>query len=248
MKESKFVVEKNFSGLNCTELMEPVVNHLATEYFVENYETIIKQARKMSGVDPHKVEDLVNDVFKSLLEGENAGEGYDISHSREGSVIGVADFVYGRLKMYSKNRRYAVEGCDRRVSTKRIGDTTVTNVEFDIGYASTLIDLSESDHMDSLQRALMTAHSYDAEIESIEDEMSLRNDIEFCLDFNEVVGMDLMNLFRNMDAFSAAFDASIFDSLKAAMKEHDELGEALHNVLTTAVKQRSLFDAVLATF
>lgn len=247
MKDTTYTVEKNFSGLNCTNLMEPEINHLATEYCVDNYETILRQARKMNGVDPAKVEDLVQDVMVSLLKSENEGEGYDISHSREGSVITVADFVFGRLKNYSRNRKYSLSGCNQHISSKRVGDTVVTVVDYDELYASP--DMSgNTEDMDAVQRAFANAHSYDAEIESIEDSMSLRKDVEFCIDFDEVVGINFLNLFRNIDAFSESFDSSIFDGLKAKLKYHDELGQALENALTSAVKHRSLFDEVIAQF
>ena len=243
MRENTYF-EKNLSGLNCTELIEPEINHQASEYFVENYNTIMSQARKMNGVDPDKVEDLVHDVMISLLNSENAGEGYSMDHSRQGSLITVADFVYGRLKAYSKNRKYSIDGCDRHISTKRVGNETVTVVDFDIAFAS-VSDGTDTDDMDSMQRAFANAACYDDEIELIEESLTLRKDIETCLEMDERCCMSFLALFRNIDMFVDNFDNSIFDRLKAAIREDKEFGEALMNVLSTASKHRGMFDTAV---
>lgn len=240
-------VEKTFGSLICSKLVEPEVNHVASEYFTEHYNEIKRQASKMVGVDPSKVEDLVNDVYESILRGENEGNGYDIDHSHEGSIITVADFVYGRLKLYSKNRRYAAEGCDRHVSTKRVNNQVVTTVDFDVAYASP-DNSRDLDEMTGIQRAYANASCIDDDIELINDTVSLRQDIEFCLDFSSVVGMNFLNLFKNIDMFTANMDSSIFDNLREQLKYHDELSDALYSVLSSAANHRAVFDAVVETF
>lgn len=237
-------VEKNFSGLNCDTLLEPNVNHLASEYMTEHYEEILGSVRKFVGIDINKSEDLVHDVFLSIIQSELEGEGYSISKSNDGDVITVREFVYGRLKGYSKNKNYAREGCDKHTSKKMVKGNAVSVVDFDIIPASSDGD---PESMDSIQRAYSNASSYDMSIESIDSEMSLRQDIKFCLEFNDVVGFNLINLFRNIDVFSTNFDNSILDGLREKMKYHNEFGDALVNVLLCAKDHRSVYDQVLAT-
>ena len=239
-----YVVEKTFSGLRCTKLVEPEINHLASDYMLEHYESIKAQVRKMVGVDTNKVEDLVNDVFASILEAENNGNGYSMDHSREGSIITVADFVYGRLKLYSKNRKYGVEGCDRHVSTKRVNGETITVIDFDIAYASP-DDSKDIEDMTGMQRAYANASNLVDEMEMVEEIADLRQNVEFCIDFDNVVGMNFRNLFKNIDAFNQNIDSSIFDNLREQLKQHDQLSEALFQVLTAAVKHRDVFDVVV---
>lgn len=239
-----YTVEKTLSGLGCSKLVEPEINHLASEFILENYEEIKRQARKMVGVDPFKVEDLVNDVYVSILNSENEGNGFSIDHSREGSIITPSEFVYGRLKLYSKNRRYSIDGCDRHVSTKRVNGENVTVVDFDIAFASP--DYSKDvEDMTGMQRAYANASNLVDDVEMIEDTADLRKNIEFCIDFDKVVGMSFRSLFEHIDEFSQEIDSSVFDHLREQLKIHDELGEALFNVLSAAVKHRAVFDAVL---
>jgi hypothetical protein len=107
---------------------------------------------------------------------------------------------------------------------------------------------TDTEDMDGLQMAYANAHSYDDEIELVEDSLSIRRDIEFCIDFNTVVGFDFMNLFRNLDLFASEFQSSIFDDLREKLDFHTELKEALFNVLSIAAQHRYIFDKVIAEF
>lgn len=244
---SSYVVESNLSSLNCTALFEPEINHLASNYMVENQAVIMNQIRKMNGVDLNKVEDLFQDVFLSFLSGENEGCGYNINHSNTGSVITVTDFVFGRVKGYSKNKKYSSDGCDRHVSTKKVGDENVTVVDFEIHYAS-CDDSTDQENLTGMQKAYSLAKSYDNDMDTVETNVSLRQDMAFCMDFDTVVGFKFLNLFKNVDKFKSNFDESIFDKLKDCLTEHDQLKEALHNVLEAATLNRNTYEKVLCEF
>lgn len=246
MTNNAYAVETNLSDMNCTGLVEMDINHEASEYIVENLSTITRQARKMVGVDPEKVEDLVQDLIESILRSESRGEGYSISHSDDGKVITVAEFVYGRLKGYSRNAKYQAGSSERHIVSRTVNGKTSQSVDFEVISASSHNE-TDLDSMSAVQRAYATAHSYDNSIEDIDAVVSLRQDIEFCLDFNEVVGFNFLNLFKNIDMFqSLDFESSMFDRLRDAMNFHTELKEALHNVLTACVSNRSAFDTVVA--
>lgn len=240
-------VEKNFSSLNCTVLKEIEVNHLASEYLAENYQAIINKAKHMNGVDPDKADDLVNDVWISLIEGEEKGKGYDISHSNEGDIIGVDDFVYGRVKLYSKNAKYQIGG-QKKIKTSRDKDGVIkAECEFQ-EISCSPVDLGD-DNVSGIQRAYLTASAVHDGIESVEDEIDLRNNIRFCIKFNEMIGFDILNMFRNIDMFARFnFDNGLFDHLKNIMKKHEEFRDALESVLTCASEHRPIFDAILSEF
>lgn len=241
-----YAVENNLSDLNLTSLVEPSVNHEASMYIVDNLSSITGQARKMVGVDPDKVDDLVQDLIESILRSEERGEGYNSEYSANGNFITVADFVYGRLKLYSKNARYQKGACERHTSTRHSNGKSISTVDFEVLSASSSGD-TDFDSMSGIQKAYATAHSYDDGIESVDTMVSLRQDIEFCVSFDEVVGMSFMNLFKNIDIFSTlSFEDGLFDRLRMALKKHDELAEALHNVLAASANDRCAFDAVLA--
>jgi hypothetical protein len=241
-----YVAERNFSGLNCGRLVEPEINRLASQYCAEHRDELVRKARAIPGVDPHKAEDLYGDVFISIIEAENEGEGYDMGRSNAGDIISVADFVIGRLKGYAKNRRYSIEGSDRHVSTKKVGGQSVTNIDFDIVYASS--KSNDTDEMDGIQRAYFNAHSFEDEIDTVDDSVALRQSVEFCLDFSEVIDFDFLKLFKNIDIFEKDFDKSIFDKIRERIKYHSELYDALYTVIECAVKHRDIYDSVLATF
>lgn len=233
---SSVTVESNYREFEEIGIKEVEINHEASTYIADNYSLILDQARRM-GVDPDKVEDLVQDVFVSIVTGENEGNGYDISHSRENSVITVADFVFGRLKGYSKNVKYQ-SGCEKRRSSNPADNIDIVSA------SPTDTDL---DKLDSMQRAYASAPSFD-ETEKVELFVSLRQDIELCLDFNDAVGFNLVNLFRNIDLFSNDFNSSIFERLSKALKYHTEFGEAFKNVLLSARADRDTFDSIIAEY
>ena len=232
MKQRNYEVERNYNELNCDVLVEPDVNHLASSYIAENYEMVINSARKFPGVDPYKVEELVHDVWISIMQSENEGEGFDISHSNVGDIITVDKFVFGRLKLYAKNRKYSRDGVDRHISSRRSDGKSVAFVDFDITFASA--DTSDPDQMSSIQRAYYNASTYEDNIEAVNDALSLRQNIEFCLEFNSLVGFNFINLFKNIELFSGHVDSSIFDGLHEVIERNEELSEALFNVLTCA--------------
>lgn len=240
---STYVVEKDTGNLACSALFEPEVNHEATTYFAANYSSILASAKTMFGVDKTKVEDLVQDVFESLARSEEAGKGYDPNHAEDGS-IGVAEFVYGRLKMYSKNRKYHERGCDAHFSKSDKSGNGV--MDFDIEFAS-VSDDRDFDSMSAVQAAYATAASYDNDIEAITETASLKNDMQLCIDFSEDAHIDFVSFFKNIDKFATDFSREVFSPLIKAVEYHDQLHDALYNVLSAYGSNRAAFDAALAT-
>lgn len=244
---STMTIERNLPGMDCEMLIEPEINHLASTYAAEHLKELVNEARKCPEVDPSKIEDLVQDLIESLLKSEEAGKGYSIDYSNNGSVITVAEFVFGRLKRYAMNTKYKVIS-ERHTSNKNINGENKAVVDFEIHYAS-YDEGADIDQLSSMQRAYAMAKSYDSDIEEVDNRISLRQNIELCLGFNDVVGFNLLNLFKNIDMFSEGeFDDGIFTTLRKAVSEHDQLKDAIQDVIMFSASDHGAFEEVLAEF
>lgn len=242
MINSVYTVETNLPGLDCTCLLEPQINHDASTYIVENLNLVIGQARKMVGVDPEKVDDLVQDLIESVLRSESRGEGYNSDCG-----VTVAEFVFGRLKRYSKNTRYQSGATERHVTHKKdINGSQTSSVDFEVIAASSSAD-TDFDALSGIQKSYATAKYFDC-IEDIDTAISLRQDIELCIKFDSIVGISFLNMFRNIEMFAySAFEDSVFEKLRNALNKHSELREALHSVISASATDRHAFDLVVAT-
>lgn len=221
------------------QFLEPEINREASNYIKDNYNSILRQLPKL-GVSEEVAVDLLNDVFISIREAEDEGKGYDISKSNQGDCILVEQFVYGRLKKYSLNSRYRTDVIERRVNKDN-------EVKVEVR-ASTSGATDEYDSLDTFQRAYATAGAFD-DIETLEDELSLAERIDFCMEFDHVVGMSMLALFRNIDVLSSDnICKSLFNPLREALKIHDEFADAFKSVLEYSIANRNSFETVLATF
>lgn len=228
-------VEVNFNGM-VASFIEPVVNTEASQYIASHLSEIRVSARKM-GVDQDKVDDLISDVWLSIHEAELNGNGYDISHSNEGDIITVEEFVFGRIKGYSMNNKYRSDVSERRYSK----DSTKC---IEVISASSS-DASDLDSLDGFQKAFALASTYD-DIDNVEAELSLRSNIEFCMSFDSEIGFSIINLLKNIEIFNElGFNNSLFDKLKEACEYHDEFGTAFKEVMSVAISSKPVFTAVV---
>jgi hypothetical protein len=209
--------------------LEKRLNEEASRYIEENYEKIAEDIRRNGWVVKGREYDLLNDVYESILRAERNGEGYDPNMGKHGYIT-VSEFVHARLKGYAKNGKY-----------RSYDESFVSEVP------ASYSEGEEVEDLDSFQKAYAMASEVD-DLESIDEEVSLRENIEYCLEFNDHVGFDMMNLFKNIDLFKTNFNSSIFNRLKLVVKHHDEFGEALRQVLSFASKNRERFEKILAEF
>lgn len=216
--------------------IEPVNSREASKFITNNYDEIVLQVRKM-GVHPDMVYDIIADVYISINNAEENGEGYDFNYVNEG--ITVEEFVYGRLKGYSKNAKYRTDVVQTLAGSKENGE----------GYVYASSNLSDDiDSMDSFQKAYATAGAYD-DLEDIESMIDIREQINYCLEFEGRVGMSVIGLLKNLDKLNSDLvNKSLFDRVKDAVKYHDEFGEALRNIIEFSIKQKSVYDTVIATY
>lgn len=226
--------ELEMVGVAEVKFLEPEVSREASKYIEENYGNLLRNIIKM-GVPESKAGDLLNDVYVSIVEAENNGEGYDFNKSTDGNGIYLEQFIYGRIKGYSKNIRYS-------------NDKVEGNDEIAV-YASSVSD-EEIDEMNSFQKAYALASTYDEEIYDIEDAISIRERIDYCLDFEHCVkGISLIELFKNIDILATMeFDKSVFNSLKEAFQIHDEFAEAFKDVVEYAMNHKNSFKEIIATY
>ena len=217
--------------------LEPEINKEASTYIEENYEEIKRQVLKF-GVHPDKASDLVNDVYISIVMSENEGEGYDFNKSSRGDGITVAQFVYGRLKGYSKNIRYRGDIIDgRNNKDKRV-----------VVVASSCTDTSELERLSSFQKAYALAES-EGDVDSIGDilaENSILEELDYCIRCEDRIGFSIVTLLRNIeDIMSSQINKSVFNALRDAVLKDEELAEAFRSVLEFSAKNRDKFNGLL---
>lgn len=214
---------------NRVQFLEPEINREASDYISNNYTYIVNQVKKM-GVHEDKAEDLVNDVFISIVESENDGLGYQ-SEIEESNIILVEQFVFGRLKGYSKNVKYRT-------------DVVQANKSFGVIASSSSLS-GEVDELDSFQKAYVLAECYD-DLESIEDELSLRENIEYCITFDSELKLSMLALLKNVDSLNNLnINKTLFNPLKKLISTNKEFADALIDVLEFSKNNKLAFNRVL---
>lgn len=225
----------NFAGMEA-KFIEPEVNNEASHFLETHMDEVKKQVMKM-GVHIDMVTPLIHDVWISLRTDELNGNGYSISHSNEGDVITVEGFVYGRIKGYTRNSKYRVDASEKHHSKDQTKCVEVVSASAD--------DVTDLDKLNSFQRAYAMAASHD-DIEDVDAEISLRSNIEFCMDFDEVAGFSMLKFFKNIDSIaSVGFSNSLFDKLKEALNYHDQFGQAFKEAMMVCRSNKSVFDSVV---
>lgn len=204
-------------------LKAPVMNFEASEFIEANMCEIHNSILKM-GIHPDKVDDLINDVYVSIREDEMDGRGYDYDICG----IDVRQFVFGRLKGYSLNRRYDVRFVESRNGCDLI--------------AASSDDSDSEDKLTGFQNAYKNASTSD-DIDHIEEELSVKDAIETCMDFCYGSTINIGSLFREVESIDSLLFGgrkvrvmkSIFAELQKINANHPEFLEAM----TLALKFRS---------
>lgn len=269
-----------------TRLVEPVTNREASQYIVDNYKKLLGIIKSYD-IREEKAEDLLHDLFISIVDSEDNGEGFDMGYSKSDSdtpqVLSVEQFVLGRAKLYSKNIKYrsdiidgystyttettvyydsildenGQEVLDRKGNVKKVKRVdkvkkptliTVNAASFDEGN-----DSAETN--DDFQKAFALASIADYQ-EEVTDLLSLRDNIDYCIDICEVHNINILNIFKNIDKIADMLgnsskkksSESVFSKLSELVEYHDEFGRALMDVLGFCNKNREQFERVLAAY
>lgn len=241
-------------------LTEAVTSTEACDYLAEHYNDIIKIVAKC-GIHPSRCEDLIHDVWISLAEDEKNGEGFDMNYTNTKSnntILDVSQFVIGRIKLYAKNARYKTEISEASTTVvyqsnsdggkfikNRINTTTV----------AASFDDADLDSNDSFQKGYAMASVTDSTDDLVES-YSLREQIDYCIDICETSGLNIINLFKNIDTLSELLGVqtrkklseNVFDTITELVNKHNDFAEALLDVLKFSARNRAAFDLVLKTY
>ena len=259
------------------ELLEPRANRDASEYLVNNYDDIFKKVKAM-GVPLGSITDLIHDVYVSFVNSENEGNGYDDSYDEEG-YTSLEQFVFGRLKGYSKNARYHSDGVEQG---GKITEVTSSESQIVSGYLNEAGELvtkqrkqkekrkvstcvysasfedtnEDSDSNDGFQTAYKMASTTD-DLADVEESVSIREQLEFCIDFSDLHELKIMNILKNVDLLAETLPEaskrkkspnSLFSRITEMVACNDEFADALKSVLVYSGKHRDEFQSLLANY
>lgn len=208
-------VEGTLYGIN-NRLIEPDVNREASNFIAENYSELIKAAKEM-GVDPCKVEDCVQDVCASIIRSENCGEGFDMNKGRTGNgIISVRQFVFGRLKGYSKHRRY------QSPTESPIKDPNKTEDGFVMNEIASSFLGDAVEDMSACQKAYNSAMSYD-KLEEVEATQSFEEELNYILSFDngKDCQLSIRKFLLNIEYFKNNLEKVNIRSLFSELKGFD---------------------------
>lgn len=208
-------------------LVEPERNDFATGYMLDHHDTLMKYIGTTLGIA--YPEDMFNDVFLSLMSSENQGRGYSDEYGDGG--ISVAQFVYGRIKGYAKNKKYS-------------SSAEILNGSAVVAASSNGEDVED---MDSFQKAYAMASVSDT-ITSTDDSCAIRDELEYLIDMCNFYDIKIVHILKNMDKLAGmskkALSAAMVD-IKAIAERDTEFGEILRSVLAFSSTNRDKLIALL---
>lgn len=272
-------------------ILEPVINREASSYIIDNYRNLIGIVRSCD-VKEEKANDLLHDVYISIVDAEENGEGFDMEYGSrvnedgeiEANLMSVEQFVIGRIKLYAKNNKYrtdvieATNGTVNEIHTyydaemdehghevlnkdgtpklvKRVERRKVS-ILMTANAASFNEGGDVADNNDDFQKAFATAAVADS-TDDITEMMSLREQIDYCIDICSLHDVNILNVFKNIDALADMLGdyskkkktaESVFSKLSELVEYHTELGTNLIEILRYSAKNRSVFEAIIATY
>ena len=240
---------RKLSNCYAAMLIEPPVNREASKYIENNYSTLLKIAMS-HGVDRSKAEDLIQDVWLSVYRAESNGDGFDSQYgidldTNTGSIMNVEQYIATRIRLYAMNDKYNSNICDSYSSKK--DSYIVVQASFDEAEKDTSTD-------SEFQRAYRNAQTVNTIADKTE-ELSLREQIDYCIDICDKYGVNILNLFKNIDMLSTFISDvknktkdSIFSSLNRIAAENDEFETAFISVLRYASIHEPEFSAIMESF
>lgn len=267
------MIFKNSGGCACldkfdlvkTSLQESRASFEASTYITENYDKILAKIRSM-GISEDKSEDLLHDLYINLFTKEKEGEGFDSEYG-DGNMT-VEQFVFARVNGYAKNNKYRTDIVDSKRATIEKTVTVSDEDEFGTGKkktrkvkvkdtvqwtaiaATTLND--ELEDNDGFQTAYSLAAVSDCS-DDIDGALSLREQIDACIDICELNDINIINILKNVDKLGEVLigkvskSKGVFQKLQDLVKESDVLSENLMSILEYRISHRDEYERVLAT-
>ena len=194
----------------------------------ENYNEMLKVASCMKGVDFTKATDLVHDVYMSILKDEENGEGFE--EVRDGVLRDVAEFVYGRLKGYSKNAKYRVSAVETEVPacgaySDDDGNLAICTME---------------------QYEYAMAYYYD-DLEAVEERLAFSEELNYFMTFQNQVHIDLKMFLQNIGKFAEMqYDKTILADIKNLLYRSADFAEAIKSVLKMYACDKKAYERAVA--
>lgn len=268
-------------------LLEPMLNRDASEYIVDNYNDLLTYVFKL-GIKDEKAHDLLHDVYISVVESENNGNGFDMEYcgnnsERYGEYMQVSQFVYGRIGLYAKNNKYRTDITESGVGTS-IGIDVYYVDEIDLNgkvvlnkdgtpkkvrkmkankQAINIITCAASftggdgtQENDGFQMAYEMAEVADT-TDDVSELLSLREEIEYCIDLCSLHNVPILNIFKNIDYLASMLSKSsqriksydkVFSTLHNIVEYHSEFADCLVSILEFSSKNRNAFDALIQSY
>ena len=282
--------ENNSIGLEA-KIIEPDVNREASSYIIGNYQNLIGIIRGCD-ICIDKANDLLHDVYISIVDAEDNGNGFDMEFGSrvdeygnvDFNIMNVEQFVIGRIKLYAKNNKYRsdiieatngsicetstyyvteldehgqeVIGKDGRLKKVKKTETKKVNVTITTCAASFNDGGDVTENNDDLQKAYATASVADS-TDDINELMSLRENIDYCIDVCNFHEVNLLNILKNIDFLSEMLGdyskkkktaEGIFKQLSELVSYNDIFGSTLMEILNYSSRNRAAFDMVIATY
>lgn len=259
------------------KLFEPKSSKEASKYVEEHFKKLSASACKM-GVSPDKADDLVIDVWISLVKAERNGEGYDMAYEGADGYISVEQFVYGRIKGYAMNKKYHSDGVeesgkrtsvisnqkqlvscglDEQGNLKFKETNSKKKVKISTIVCSASFEDTNSDYAgenDSFQRAYRVASSED-DLDSTLDHLSIREELEYTIRISELGGLNILNIFRNIDEIGRCLKETnsrkpscLFQSIINVVESNPDFADALRNVLMYSSKHPGEFETLISCY
>lgn len=211
------------------------VNREASKFIEMNYNKLRNFIMKQGIIT--RAEDLLHDVYISIMKHESDGEGWD------GERCTVSQYVYSMINGYCHNRKYLSE-----VSEVGVGVGT-ENIRVICASGN------EEDELTGIYKAYAEAVSDIDSISDAEEAEDLRSNIDFCIDIAEIRGVNILNMFKNISALvdmckctSNMYSISGVDKVYILGKEHNEFFEAFSNVVKFSGKNPELYNRVIGTY
>lgn len=272
-------------------IKEPIINREASNYIRDHYNELIGVIRK-SEIKEEKAQDLLHDVYISIVEAEENGNGFDMefgsSVNENGDIdvnlMDVSQFVIGRIKLYAKNPKYRsdiVEGVSGNVTQTEIyyteeidsnGQTVlgkdgkpklikkVERHKVPVMITSSAASFNEGgdvdENNDEFQKAFALASMADS-TDDITEMMSIREQIDYCIDICSLHDVNLLNILKNMDMLAAMLGdysrkkktaESVFSKITELIEYHTELADNLMEIFRFSATHRAVFDEIMATY
>lgn len=277
-------------GISAT-IVEPDVNREASNYIINNYNELIK-AVKSFDIKEEKAQDLLHDVYISIVEAEDNGNGFDMEYgsriNNDGEIdvnlMDVSQFVIGRIKLYAKNTKYRTDvieavnghvhettvyfetaldehgqevlGKDGKPKLTKVTKRSKVPVLVTANAASFNDGGDIMDNNDDFQKAFATASVVDS-TDDIAEVLSLREQIDYCIDVCSLHNVNIINIFKNLDVLADMLgeyskkkksSESVFSNLSELVEYHSEFGATLMEILKYSSKNRAAFDVILASY